>query len=293
MNIHLEQYRVFAAVAEQQSFSRAAETLFMSQSAVSQAVKNLEMELGLNLFQRHSRGVRLSEEGRLLYEYVANALSLLETAEEQLAQIKQMDRGELRIGVSDTVSRYFLLPYLERFHERYPKIQLRIANRVSQDAVTMLKAGKLDLAFVNLPLEDEKVDIRPAMAVEDIFVAGPRFAHLRGRSLSLADIASLPLILLEEKSNSRNCLDAFFLSQGIRLQPEIELGAHDLLLDFAKGNLGISCVIREFSQGPLVAGEVFALELQTPLPKRHIGICTLKGVTLPIAAETFCQFLGQ
>lgn len=291
MDIKLEHYRVFYYVAKNQSFSKAATELFMTQSAVSQSIKNLELTLGCTLFLRSSKGVELTSEGHVLYEYAANALSLLDTANSQLQKLKQLEMGELRIGVGDTISRYYLLPVLERFHRLYPKIKLRIINRVSRDTLSLLKAGKIDLAFVNLPIFDDSADIRAAMSIQDIFVAGSKFLYLKAQELSAQQVAALPLILLEEKSNSRNCMDEFFRSKGVTIIPEIELGSHDLLLDFAQSNLGISCVIREFSQQYLDSGRIFELKLKEALPPRNIGICTLKGVRIGPPAEKLLSLI--
>ncbi|WP_458863588.1 LysR family transcriptional regulator [Acidaminobacterium chupaoyuni] len=291
MDIKLEHYRVFVSVAQTTSFSKAAAELFMTQSAVSQSIKNLENALGTTLFLRGSKGVQLTAEGHMLYEYADNALSLLENGCKQLERLRKLEAGELRIGVGDTISRYFLLPALERFHQKYPKIRLKIFNRVSRDTAELLKAGKIDLAFVNLPMQDETIESREILTIHDIFVAGDAFSFLKGRALSPGEIAALPLVLLESKSNSRRVVEDSFLKKGVALAPEIELGSHDLLLDFAKSNLGISCVIREFSQGYLKRNELFELTQAEPLPARHIGVCSLRGVSHGAAAEAFLKLL--
>lgn len=290
--VKLEQYRVFHAVATHGSFSRAAQALFMTQSAVSQAIKNLELALSVRLFLRGTRETSLTAEGRVLFEYVASALELFETAEEKLLRLKGLELGELRIGVGDTISRYFLLPALERFHEEYPNIKLKIFNRVSRDTVSLLQAGKIDLAFVNLPIGDDTLVVRHSKAVHDIFVGGAKFEDLRGQAFSPQEIAELPLILLEEASNSRRSVDEFFRAQSVHIHPEIELGSHDLLLEFAKSNLGISCVIREFSEDYLQNGSVFELKLRSPIPPRRVAACTLSAASESIATEKFLALLG-
>lgn len=289
--VKLDKYRIFCAVSEQGGFSRAAAKLFMTQSAVSQAIKSLEAELGATLFLRGSREISLTPEGKILLEYVTNALSLLDTAEQNLQKLKQLEMGELRIGVGDTISRYYLLPLLEKFHELYPHIKLKIYNRVSRDTAALLRAGKIDLAFVNLPICDDGLTTRRVMAIHDIFVAGPKFAHLQSKKIKLADICDLPLILLEDASNSRASLDGFFRAHGLDLTPEFELGSHDLLLEFAHSNLGISCVIREFSAQYLQSGALFELNTSTKIPPRAIGACTLAAVTLSRATEEFLKLL--
>lgn len=291
MDIKLEQYKTYYYVAKHASFSKAAEQLYMSQSAVSQSIKNLEQALGMPLFLRNSRGVTLTAEGELLFDYVEQALSLLSKAEGELSQRKNLELGELRIGVGDTISRYLLLPQLDRFHKNYPHIKLQIINRTSLDAIGLLKSGHIDLAFVNLPLEDDGINTLPFLQVQDIFVAGGRFRYLQNQPRTLEELSRLPLILLEPKANSRRYIDQIFLSHGIRLSPEIELGSHDLLLEFAQIELGVSCVIREFSQQALKEDRLFEVPLAEPIPPRNIGISTLKGVPLSPAAASFLAMI--
>lgn len=293
MDIRLDYYKAFYQVAQCGSFSSAARQLFMTQSAVSQAVKHLENALHVSLFVRGSRGTTLTPEGEVLLSYVGQALSLIHKGEDELQRIQKMELGELRIGVGDTISRYLLLPYLDHFHQQHPGIRLRIFNRTSGDTVDMLKAGRIDLAFINLPFFDDTLDVRQYLTIHDTFVAGSKFSSLLGRRLLPQEVGQLPLILLERDSNSRRYVDEWFLRQGVQLRPEIELGSHDLLLEFAKINLGISCVTREFAQKELKSGELFELDLLQPIPVRSIGICTLRGLTIPLAATAFLEVMGQ
>ncbi|WP_040213087.1 LysR family transcriptional regulator [Clostridium polynesiense] len=293
MNIKLEYYKIFYHAAKEMNFSKAAAELYITQSAVSQAVKSLENQLEIPLFIRSNKKVALTSEGEMLYEYVENALSLLDTAEKQIQKIKEFEMGELKIGVGDTISRYLLIPYLEMFNKKHPKIKLQIINRTSRETVSLLKAGKIDIAFVNLPIEDDTIDIKEYMEIHDVFVAGERFKQLKNNILTLEEISKLPLVLLEKTSNSRNYVERFLLSRGVKITPEIELGSHDLLLEFARINLGVSCVTREFSKHYLTTGELFEIHASEEIPKRSIGICTLKGVSASIAAEDFIKLLER
>lgn len=291
MDIKLDFYKIFLEVAEHLSFSKAAERLYITQSAVSQSVKNLETALDTRLFIRGNKGIALTAEGELLYEYVKNAVSLIDKGETELQKLKTLERGSLRIGVSDTISRYVLLPYLEKFNRAYPMIHLQIVNRTSIQAVSQLKAGQVDLAIINLPFADDAIEITELSPVQDIFVAGDRFRFLRDRELSLQELVGYPLIFLEKNANSRNYVERYFLSQGISLKPEIELGSHDLVLEFAKINLGIACVTREFSKQYLSDGSLFEVRVTDPIPARSIGVCRLKGVSVSTAGNTFLSLL--
>lgn len=289
--IKLDLYRVFCEVAKFQSFSKAAVSLYMTQPAVSQSMMQLERELDVRLFTRTPRGVVLTNEGLLLHEYISSAMSLINTGENKISEIKNLLMGELRIGVGDTTSRYFLLPYLEKFHSRYSSIKLRIFNGTTIELCTMLKSGEIDIAICNLPIEDTAFEIIKCMEVHDIFVCGDTFKNEISKSLSLREIAEYPLILLETKSNSRNYVEGYLLSRGVSIKPEIELGSHDLLLEFAKINLGISCVIKEFSGDYLKNGVLHEIKLIEEIPSRSIGVCFLKSIALSPTSSKFVDTL--
>ena len=293
MNAKLEQYRIFNAAAGSKSVSQAAEKLFMTQSAVSQAIKQLEQSLDTRLFTRTSRGITLTHEGEILYEYTLSAIELIETGTRRLTAFRSLEEGEIKIGASDTVSFYYLTPLLESYHRAYPNIKIQVVNRVTAEAIDLLKSGSIDLAFCNLPITDGSLEIIECLKVRDIFVAGNGFAHLNGKTLTRREIAALPLILLEKKSNSRNYVDEVFSSSGCSLAANIELGAHELLLQFASINLGVSCVISEFSQKYIESGAVFEIKQKNPVPSRAIGCCFSKHITLTSAAESFLKMVKQ
>lgn len=282
-----ELYRIFRVVAEKESISLASQVLFISQSAVSQSIKLLESALGLSLFRRTPKGVTLTNEGKLLYEYARPAIDLLEAAEEKLFAVKDLSKGELKIGASDTLTKHLLLPRLEEFSKSYPEIKLRIVNRTTLEAVELLKSGRLDIAFVNLPLTNSELRVESVFPVQDVFVAAP--GYCKDRTYFLREIAAMPLILLEDKSNSRRFIDSVFKEGGITVSPEIELGSHELLLELARIRLGVSCVTREFSKSYLDSGALVELRLSPPLPARAIGTAQLKGVSLSPAALKFME----
>lgn len=291
--IKLELYRVFCEVAKHESLSKAAAALYMTQPAVSQSIAQLERELGLRLFTRTSKGVILTNEGKLLFEYANSAINLIYKAEKKLDEWKNLSEGELKIGVGDTISRYFLLPYLEEFHRLYSNIKLKIINKTTLELCALVKSGEIDIAICNLPIDEPALEIIKIMDIHDIFVCGDAYRKKLPEVLSLNELSNLPLILLEPKSNSRQYVENFLLSKGITIKPEIELGSHDLLLEFARINLGVSCVIREFSQEYLKKKELYEIELNENIPKRNIGICFLKSVSLSPTSERFVQILRK
>ncbi len=281
----LDAYRVFCEVAKCQSFSKAAKALYMTQPAVSQTIMGLERESETRLFTRTSKGVTLTTDGQLLYEYVNAAINLIEAGERKLSESRELMAGEMKVGVGDTISRYYLLPHLEKFHSGSPNIKLKIFNRTTLELCRMLKSGEIDIAVCNLPVKDSALEIQKCIDIHDIFVCGEKYAHLCLKPKTYEEILELPLIFLERKSNSRQFVEKHLLSKGIRIQPEIELGSHELLLEFARYNFGIACVIEEFSQDYLKNKLLHRIRLAEELPARAIGFCFLKSVSLSVAAQ--------
>ena len=293
MSVKLELYRVFKEVAEAGNITAAAQTLFISQSAVSQAIKQLEAELQTRLFARNSRGVTLTADGRMLYEYVRSAMGLLETGEEKLSQSRDLQMGHLTIGASDTVTSQFLLPYLDRFHRQYPAIHIQIISGRSHKVLGLLQSGKVDIAFASTPQEGASLETFPCLATHSIFVAGAEYPCDFDHVYSLEEIARFPLILLERKASSRLYLEKYFLQNGLHLNPEIELGARSLLVDLAAIGFGVAGVTEEFVRRELENGRLRKLRTSFDIPPRSVDLCVLRDVPLTSAAQRFSDFIRE
>ena len=293
MPTDLDLYSIFCTVARCGSLSNAARELYVSQPAISQSMHRLEYTLGCTLFTRTSRGISLTSEGRMLYSYADKAVSLIAAAEDKLNRMRTLQSGGLMIGASDTLCQYFLLPYLEKFHSEYPDIQLQVTNRTTPDTVELLKVGKVDIALVNLPVIDGSLAVKEVLKVHDVFVASSRFKHLADRQVTLEELSREPLVLLEKASNSRKYLDDFAAVCGVTLRPEIELGAHSLLVEFAKIGLGVACVTEEFSQSGLGRGVILPLRTDFEIPPRSVCMCTLRDVAPTSAANRFMDFISE
>ncbi|MGG7144730.1 LysR family transcriptional regulator [Clostridium nigeriense] len=287
----LDLYRVFCQVAKSKSFSKASKELYMTQPAVSQSIMQLERELDIRLFNRAPKGVSLTTEGNLLFEYVNSAINLINVGEEKILEFKDLTVGELKIGVGDTISKYFLLPYLEIFHNKYPNLKFKIINGTTLELCSLIKSGEIDISICNLPINDPSLEVIPCREVRDIFVCGEKYKDLAKEKISLEEIVKYPLIFLEPNSNSRKYVEKFMLSKGIKISPEFELGSFDLLLEFAKINLGIACVVKEFSEDYLEKGLLYEVNILEKIPSRSIGVCHLKSVPLSLASTKFVELL--
>ena len=292
MAVRLELYRVFLEVAKQGNISAAAQNLFISQSAVSQSVKQLEEQLQVRLFSRSTRGVSLTSEGKLLLEYVSHALGLLQSGEEKIAASRQLLTGELIIGASDTVTKTYLLSRLEAFHKDYPDIRIRILNGTTSMVLDYLHAGQVDIAFASEAPDETVYSVRHCVDTHTIFVAAPDYLEF-DKVYTMEEIAALPLILLERKASSRVYVERYFQDHCVQIHPEIELVSHNLLISLARIGLGVACVTEEFSLSGLSRGVIVPLKTDFEIPPRAVTMCTLQGVTPTSAANRFMDFITE
>ncbi len=289
MKTKLDYYRIFYETARHSSFSTAAKELYISQSAISQSIRQLENDLNTVLFVRTRRGVTLTKEGELLLQKIESAMQTIEQGEMLLERLHHLEGGSLIIAAGDSITSHYLLPYLEQFHATYPGIHIEMANSYSDQMLHLVKEGKAELAFVNMPVKDDELCIEPCFEVHDIFVCSPK--HGVKESYSWKEIAQEPLILLEENSSSRRFLDKQFQKKGIDLSPVFEIAAHDLLIRFASIDLGVSCVIEEFSKESLKNGSIVHMPLNPPLPPRSIGCAYMHNAPLSPAAQMFLNLI--
>ena len=289
MKTRFDNYRMFYETARFRSFSTAAQHLYISQSAISQCMHQLETDLGVQLFIRSRQGVPLTHEGKLLFRKVENAVISIEQGENQLDRLRHLEAGEITIAAGDTITTHFLLKYLEKYHSLYPDIRIEMANSYSSQMLNLVKEGKADLAFINMPLQDEELVIEPCFEINDVFVCGPDYENKD--SYSWEEVSNLPLILLEKNSSSRCFVEKNFNERNILLNPQIEVAVHDLLIRFASIHLGVSCVIEEFSKEELERGIIQKMNLTPSIPKRSIGCAYLKNAPLSYAAKAFIDLI--
>ena len=279
MNISYDWYKVFETVVSCGSISSAGEKLYISQPAVSQIIKQLENTLGCALFIRTAKGVKLTSEGKTLYTHISSGLEQIRTGEKRLEAMLNLNNGEIRIGASDMTLKYYLLPYLEEFHQFYPDIKISITNQPTPDIMKKLKQGDIDFGVVTEPVDYIKdYQLIPVRETEDIFICGKSYYNLTETQVSPSELINYPLILLDPNTSARAYIDAYFADEGLAVTPEFELGTSSLIVSFVKRNLGIGCVVRDFAQEDIENGSVFELKLQKKIKKRHI--CIIKEQTL-------------
>ena len=293
---NLEYYKVFYYVAKEKSVTGAAQKLAISQPAVSQSMKQLESVLGAKLIMRSARGIRLTPEGEVLYEYVRRGYEEIENGERVLERLLNLESGEVRIGASDMTLEYYLLGFLEVFHESYPGIKVHVTNGPTPETVQYLKEGRIDFGIVTGPIEfseDEMIEAVPVRQIEDVFVAAHKFTHLKNHMLSFEDLLEYPIIFLEKNTSTRKYVDGVLKNSGVVLHPEFELATSDMIVQFALKNLGIGCVVRDFAKEQLEKGKLFELRFKQMIPKRQMYI--IKNSQLPSsrAAEKLLELLHK
>ena len=288
--IHTELYKVFYYVAECRNITEASEKLFISQPAVSKSIKKLESLTGCPLFIRSSRGVSLTTEGQILYDYVKSAFDTLHNGELVLEKLKTREEGLTRIGISNTLCRYFFLPHLETYHYRYPGIRIQIINRTSPETLKLLEKGAVDFGIISIPSDTEDFEYIPLMTIQDIFVSGRKYA-MTDEAFPAVRLLEYPIMLLEDKNVSRLYIDSYLKSNQIAFTPEIEVSSMDILIELAKIGLGVGAVIKNFVQDDLASGSLIEIPVIPPLPERKIGIVYKKNIPLSLASQSFITHL--
>ena len=290
MDINYELYKVFYHVANTLSFSEASKQLFISQSAVSQSIKVLEKKLNQTLFIRSTKRVQLTPEGEILLKHIEPAINLIQKGENQLLEANTLNGGQLRIGASDTICRYFLIPYLQQFHIQYPNVHIKVTNQTSIECAHLLESGQVDFIVTNYPNSglSNSQTIRTIREFTDVFVANRQHFPLEDKVFTLKELQDYPILMLTRKSTTSEFLHKMFQRSRLDLVPEIELFSNDLLIDLARIGLGIAFVpdfcIPEHDK------DLFILKLNEQLPPRQLVVAYNENLPVSQAAK---QFIGM
>ncbi|NLZ81827.1 MAG: LysR family transcriptional regulator [Clostridiales bacterium] len=287
MDINYELYKVFYCVAISLSFSEASKQLFISQSAVSQSIKTLERKLDSKLFQRSTKKVSLTPEGEMLFKHVEPAMNLIRHGEKQLLESNSLNGGQLRIGASDTICRYYLVPYLNEFHQKYPNVHVKVMNQTSLKCVELLTTGQVDLVIINHPNAalNDTINVKELKKFQDVFLGGEKYATISKEAISLKELQKHPILMLDRKSTTSEFLHQIFQRHHLDLAPEIELSSNDLLLDLARIGFGIAFV-PDFCI-PKDSKDLFLISTLETLPSRELVVAYSNNIPLSVIAQEF------
>lgn len=285
MSFSYDYYRVFFRVVEHGNITAAARELFLAQSTVSRTIQNLEFELGCRLLCRSTQGVRLTEEGDILYRHLKAAFEHIQVAEERLDSLRRLNEGMLRIGASELTLEFCLLPYLEKLKREHPKINVRLSYSNPERAVSDLNSGLLDLAVLASPLvEDKSIWTRPLREIDYVLTGGPGFSELKDGVHDLRDLMKYPFICMEKGMSVRMYADRMAESVGIVLRPECEVGSMPLLVSMVQANLGLGFSPLLHIQKALAEGTAFSIPIRQELPRENI--CLLTSGRIPCNSIT-------
>ena len=289
MDINYELYKVFYHVASTLSFSEASKQLFISQSAVSQSIKTLERKLDQTLFIRSTKHVQLTPEGEILLRHIEPAMHFIRRGEAQLLDAAATG-GQIRIGASDTICGYLLVPYLERFHRDFPSAHIKVINQTSIKCVELLETGQVDLIVTNYPNQylSNVSSIKKIRTFKDVFIANKSFEQLKGQKLSYEQLSKYPILMLDKRSTTSEFLHRLFQQHHLDLVPEIELTSNDLLIDLARIGLGIAFIPDFCIQEP--NDDLFIVETEEELPTRELVIAHNEQIPLTKASEEFLNY---
>lgn len=292
MNINLEYYKYFYYVAKCKSISGAADALCISQPAVSQSLKILEKNLGGKLFIRTAKGVKLTQEGEMLFSYVKDAYENLIKGEEAVKKLVNLDNGEIRIGASDMTLQFYLLPYLEIFHEKYPHIKINVTNAPTPETLTNLKEGKIDFGVVSTPFSafdgQSATNVRE---IKTIAIAGSEYSYLKNKKHPFSILSTLPIISLEKNTSTRSYIDRFLSEKGVFIEPEFELATSDMIVQFTLRNLGVGLVVSDFAKPFLDSNELIEIKFNEKMPKRYFSIVTDKKNPISSPAQKLLDII--
>ena len=294
MNIDLEYYRTFYVVANTGNITRAANVLHMSQPAVTQSIKKLESALNGTIFVRTKRGVTLTEEGKEFYKYIKQAMNFIISAENKFTELTNLEVGSIKIGIGTTLTKEFLLPYLEDFHKNYPNIKIDILTYLTTDLMPMLRNGLVDIIILHLPFKaPNDIQIVKCCDINDAFVVGKSYIELTKEKIPLGDLNKYPLILQSTPSNTRVFLDDFASNNGVILKPNMNLASYNLVVEFTKIGLGIGFATIDYITKELKEKTLYELKVVPSIPKRGIGYAIKKDSIPNFATQKLIKIIME
>lgn len=279
MNINFELYRIFYEVATIGNITKASQKLMISQPAVTKQIKALENQLGGELFIRTKRGVILTDNGKEIYNHIKQGMHCFEAAELQFSNLKKLETGIVRIGISTTLCRIFLLKYLEEFHKKYPNITIQIFTDPSKVMRNMLKDGTIDILIAkDADIEDDDLKLEKVGTLHQCFISSKdHYTELKDRIIPLQELDKYPLLLPKTPSTTRKIVNDFCKLHSIKLTSKLEVASANLLEDFVRIGLGVGLVTKEYAVKNIGVDEFFVVKTEPELPSVPFSLITLKN----------------
>ena len=265
-DINLNLYRIFYEVAKYENITKAAENIYLSQSAISKAIKRLESELNTKLFIRNKGGVILTDKGKELLYFVEKSHNNLVIAERTMKETENLERGKLSIGMPSNVGTFYLFDKVIDFHNKYPNIEITIVTGGTSKLLSLLDSHEIDFVVDTFPIHDLKdgMEVKELLEVENCFVKkkNSKFNNIKTNK----NLEKYPLILPIKGTENRNNLDLYLNKNNINVNNVLNIHTSEMILSFTKKDLGIGYLIKN-----LVDDELEILDIKG-LPKTKIGI---------------------
>ncbi|MDO4272485.1 MAG: LysR family transcriptional regulator [Eubacteriales bacterium] len=289
MQENLSLYHVFYTVGRTGNISLAAKELYISQPAISRAIRKLEDNLGTVLFKRSSRGVTFTPEGTALFQRVRDAFALISEGEENIRSSRSREIPRLRLGASSTLSKYVLLSHLKPYIARNPKVRITISCQSTYQTLALLDEKKIDLGLIGKPKKLQGYYFKPILRISDTFAATRQYLKTQQELFPDEPLFQTgTFMMLDEENITRQSVNTQLKEHRLELSHILEVTSMDLLIDFAKIGLGIACVIREFVQKELDEGSLIEVPMGFDFPSREIGfVCRKKEEEFPLLGDFF------
>ena len=289
-DINLNLYKIFYEVALSESISDASKKLFITQSAVSKAIKKLEEDLNTNLFYRNSKGVKLTEKGEELLFYVEEAFNNLVTAERTMTESKTLNKGKISIGVPSQIGSFYIFEDITNFHKKYPNIEITIISKTTTQLLKLLERHEIDFIIDTSPI-NTKIDniiIQPLIEVKNCFVAKSDTPIDIDKIKTIKDLANYPLVLPIKGTDNRKQLDKVFEKNNVELNNVINIHTSEMIAGSIKKDLGIGYIIYDVIKDNIENGEFKIIDIKEKLPKITINLVYIEKY-LTIAPKFFIE----
>lgn len=287
MNISYDHYKIFYNVAKYKSFSRAAEITMCNQPNLTRAVKTLEQELGCTLFERTNRGVKLTDDGKELYEHISIAFEHIQAGEEAISAKHSMDSGVVSIGATEIALRCYLLPILSNYHELYPNIRIRILNVTTPQAQKMIESNLIDFAVVTTPVHNaKKFNTAVLSTFNEVPVCSKNYKIKD--NITFKEISKFPIISLGSGTSTYDFHVKEFLKHGCDFSFDIEAATSDQIIPLVKYGLGIGFAPEQFIEGE---DDIRKITMKEPMATRDILLMRRKKHSLHLPARKLVELL--
>lgn len=294
MNVDFELYKIFYTVANTKNITKAAKELCISQPAISKSIKNLENQIGGKLFIRTKRGVSLTDEGREIYKYVKIGVEALYNAENKFSEFKNLEIGTIRIGISASLAKHFLMPYLTKFHKNFPNIKLQIISDISENLISKIKNGLVDIIILNtIDFNSNDINIISIKDSQDCFFVNENLKNLTKKTIQLEDLNNYTIIVQNQYSESRTFINNFCYQKNIKLKPELEVSSYSLLIELVKNNFGIGFTNELFIKEELEKKKIFKLKVSPAIPTRQIILGYSKNTLPNYSVKKFIDIIND